>query len=140
MPTRWIDQGASQARILARTPHRCAAGELEVALKAAFTDRTSWQKMLKDDVLVDPDWSAAIDLARATTPESHQQYIIDDAEVVSLNYPVQAYPEKVKSLSFDKTPTIKGQLLGIKGQYLLLDENRVLNIRKHNGYHLCFEA
>ena len=30
--------------------------------------------------------------------------------------------------------------MGIKGQYLLLDENRVLNIRKHNGYHLRFEA
>jgi hypothetical protein len=140
LPTRWIDQGASHARVLARTPHRCAAGELEVALKDAFTDRTSWQKMLKNDVLEAPDWEAALELARATAPESHRQYIVDDAEVLSLNYPVQAYPTKVKSQSFDKAPIISGQLLGIKGQYLLLDENRVLNIRKHNGYELCFEA
>jgi len=140
VPTRWIDQGASQARVLARTPHRCAAGELEVALKSAFTDRTSWQKMLKNDVLEAPDWSAALALAHDTVPDSHQEYLVDDAEVLSLNYPVDAYPEKVKSQSFDKTPVITGQLLGIKGQYLLLDENRVLNIRKHNGYHLCFEA
>ena len=140
LPTRWIDQGASSARVIARTPHRCAAGEVEVALKEAFTDRTSWQKMLKNDVLEAPDWEAALELARATTPESHRQYLVEDAEVLSLNYPVQAYPTKVKSQSFDKAPLITGQLLGIKGQYLLLDENRVLNIRKHNGYELCFEA
>ena len=57
-----------------------------------------------------------------------------------MNYPVIEYPEKVKSQSFDKAPLISGKLMGIKGQYLLLDENRVLNIRKHNGYELCFEA
>ena len=49
---------------------------------------------------------------------------------------VEAYPEKVKSVGFDKLPEISGQLRGIKGQYLLLDENRVLNMRKHTGYHI----
>lgn len=140
LPTRWIDQGASSARVLARTPHRCAAGELEVALKESFTDRTSWQKMLKNDVLESPDWAAAIELARTTVPEVHHQYFVDDEDVVPLHYPVDAYPEKVKSTGFDKAPIIAGTLMGIKGQYLLLDENRVLNIRKHNGYHLRFEA
>ena len=140
LPTRWIDQGASQARVLARTPHRCAAGEIEVALKTAFTDRTSWQKMLKNDVLETPDWKEALELAYATFPESHREYFVDDADIVSLPYPVQTYPEKVKSMSFDKAPIISGQLMGIKGQYLLLDENRVLNIRKHNGYELRFEV
>ena len=140
VPTRWIDQGASQARILARTPHRCAAGEIEVALKDAFTDRTSWQKMLKNDVLEDPDWDAALELARNTIPASHQQYWAADDEVLNLQFPVLEYPEKVKSVSFDKTKLIEGTLLGIKGQYLLFDENRVLNIRKHNGYELQFEA
>jgi hypothetical protein len=140
VPTRWIDQGATQARVLARTPHRCAAGELEVALKASFTDRTSWQKMLKNDVLKDPDWDQALELAKATIPDSHTQYLAVDDEVLTLHYPVNAYPEKVKSVSFDKTPLIEGRLMGIKGQYLLLDENRVLNIRKHNGYELRLEA
>jgi len=140
LPTRWIDQGASAARVIARTPHRCAAGEVEVALKEAFTDRTSWQKMLKNDVLEAPDWAAALDQVRATVPESHRQYLVDDEELLALDYPVTAYPEKVKSTGFDKAPIIAGTLMGIKGQYLLLDENRVLNIRKHNGYHLRFEA
>ena len=106
VPTRWIDQGASQARVLARTPHRCAAGEIEVALKEAFTDRTSWQKMLKNDVLEAPDWDAALALARNTVPDSHQQYLVDDAETWSFQYPVESYPQKVKSLSFDKAPII----------------------------------
>jgi hypothetical protein len=48
---------------------------------------------------------------------------------------VQQYPEKVKSLNFDKTPDITGTLQGIKGQYLILDTG-VLNIRKFSAYHV----
>ena len=140
VPTRWIDQGASQARVLAYTPHRCAAGEMEVALKAIFTDRTSWQKMLKNDVMTEVDWDAIFDQVGACLDDEFLDYLIDDSDIVEMHYPVDAYPEKVKSLSFDKNPIISGTLQGIKGQYLLLDGNRVLNIRKHNGYHLTFEA
>ena len=140
VPTRWIDQGASHVRTFARTPHRCAAGEIEVALKSAFTDRTSWQKMLKNQVLDDIDWEDVLDRAKAALPEDYHQYLAPDEEVLSLKFPVQAYPEKVKSLSFDKLESVDGVLQGIKGQYLLFDDNRVLNIRKHNGYELRFEA
>ena len=45
-----------------------------------------------------------------------------------------SYPEKITSLSFIKTPIIEGVLKGIKGQYLILDQDRVLNIRKHKGF------
>lgn len=140
IPTRWIDQGASQARVIARTPHRCAAGEIEVALKSVFTDRTSWQKMLKNDVLAEPDWDEALRVAKTNMPDTHLQYWVDDEPLTILEYPVHTYPEKVISLSFDKMATVEGQLLGIKGQYLLLDGNRVLNIRKHNGYELTCEV
>ena len=113
---------------------------MEVALKQAFTDRTSWQKMLKNDVLQDPDWEAAVTLAKEHVPDECRPYLQENQEVLHLNYPVEEYPEKVKSLSFDKTVMVEGTLRGIKGQYLLLDENRVLNVRKHNGYQLRFEA
>jgi len=46
---------------------------------------------------------------------------------------VNEYPDKVKSFNFDKTPEVSGLLLGIKGQYLILDSG-VLNIRKFSGY------
>ena len=45
------------------------------------------------------------------------------------------YPEKVKSLSFDKLDLVEGTLLGIKRQYLS-STKPCLNIRKHNGYGL----
>jgi hypothetical protein len=31
-------------------------------------------------------------------------------------------------------PEISGILTGIKGQYLIIDNNLVFNVRKHNGY------
>ena len=49
------------------------------------------------------------------------------------------YPEKVKSLGFDKTPRIEGRLTGIKGQYLIFENGEVLNIRKHTGYVVTIE-
>jgi hypothetical protein len=61
-------------------------------------------------------------------------YLPDEA-VVDIQYPVAQYPEKVKSHNLDKTPSIEGVLLGIKGQYLILD-NGVINIRKYSGYKL----
>lgn len=136
VPTRWIDQGASSAIRLAEVPNRYEAGRIEVALKEFFTDKTNWQKMLKNEVddsidLEEEKWSLEEHL-----PADIIDYFSENDEIIELNFPVLEYPEKVKSQSFDKTPTIEGKLLGIKGQYLLLDENRVLNIRKHTGYHI----
>ena len=96
--------------------------------------------MLKNDVIDDPDWDEAFDFAERLVPFMQQEYLVDDEPIITLNYPVLNYPEKVKSLGFDKAPIIEGTLLGIKGQYLLLDDNRVLNIRKHNGYKIRFEG
>jgi len=62
----------------------------------------------------------------------------ENDEIIELNYPVVEYPEKVKSLSFDKTNIIEGKLMGIKGQYLLFENGEVLNIRKHTSYHVKF--
>ena len=65
-----------------------------------------------------------------------QQFVDDDDNVCSIEYPVNRYPEKVKSVRFDKEPEIEGCLAGIKGQYLIFDDDRVLNIWKHNGYRI----
>lgn len=134
VPTRWIDQGASSAIRLAQTPNRYEAGKLEVALKQFFSDKTNWQRMLKNEVddsidLVDEKWTLHDKL-----PSDLTQFFTEDDEIITLNYPVMEFPLKVKSLSFDKTASIQGKLLGIKGQYLLLEGGEVLNIRKHTGY------
>ncbi|MFK8045256.1 MAG: DUF2797 domain-containing protein [Crocinitomicaceae bacterium] len=133
VPTRWIDQGASQAIKIAEVPYRQLAGEIEVALKSSFTDKTNWRKMLKNELaefdLEEEKWQL-----EELLPDDLSQYMTDDDEIVDIKYPVISFPEKVKSVGFDKLPKIEGKLLGIKGQYLLLDNDRVLNIRKHEGY------
>ena len=136
VPTRWIDQGASSALILAETPNRYEAGRIEVALKDIFTDKTNWRKMLKNEVdqsidLADEKWALEDQL-----PGDIIDFFTDDEDETLLNYPVLQYPEKITSMSFDKFPTIRGKLQGIKGQYLLFDDGKVMNIRKHTGYHI----
>lgn len=138
IPTRWIDQGASSAIRIAETPNRYEAGRLEVALKGVYTDKTNWQKMLKNEIdetidLITEKWSVQEQL-----PYDLQDYFSENDEIIEINYPVLEYPEKVTSLSFDKTPIIENTLVGIKGQYFIFSDGSVINIRKHEGYEVEF--
>jgi hypothetical protein len=60
-------------------------------------------------------------------------------EDMGLRYPVQTWPEKIKTHNLDKTPEVEGTLEGIKGQYLILDTG-VINIRKFTGYQVRFRV
>lgn len=137
--TRWIDQGASEAIILARTPYRQLAGEIEVLLKDYFTDKTNWQQMLKNQV-------SNVDLLEQKEdcfnylPADYHDFITEDDELYVLNYPVEYYPDKIKSIGFDNTPIIESVLHGIKGQYLYLADNQVINMRKHSGYYIALNV
>ncbi len=133
VPTRWIDQGASEAIVFARVPNRYTAGVVEVSMKSHLTDRTNWQRMLKNEISDADLVEKKQELAAEIDPE-YRGYVTDDAEVCAIAYPVETFPTKVKSQSFDKLPEIEGTLAGIKGQYLIFDDGRVLNIRKHSGY------
>ena len=144
IPTRWIDQGAAQALPIFRVKSRYQSGLVEVTFKAHVSDRTDWRKMLKGaPVSVDlevvrqelmQECSAEI-LALQHRFGEGEITPLSGEEVVEISYPIDQYPEKVKSLNFDKTPEISGLLLGIKGQYLILDIG-VLNIRKFSGYNI----
>ncbi|MES2800755.1 MAG: DUF2797 domain-containing protein [Bacteroidota bacterium] len=136
MPFRWIDQGASSAIILAETPNRYEAGKLEVELKSFFSDKTNWQRMLKNELddtidLENEKWSVHEQL-----PADLTEFFSENDTITTINYPVLQFPEKVKSLSFDKEKVIEGKLSGIKGQYLLFEDGPVVNIRKHAGYEI----
>ncbi len=136
VPARWIDQGASFAIKVARTPNRHIAGIMEVFLKKYYTDRTRWQAMLKNEIARDIDLVKEKHRVLELLPSELQKYVSEEDEITAIDYPVQEYPLKLKSATFEKTPDIQGVLKGIKGQYLLFDDDRVLNIRKHNGYFL----
>ena len=56
-----------------------------------------------------------------------------------LSYPVDVWPEKIKTHNLDKIPEVEGVLEGIKGQYLILDTG-VINIRKFTGYEVRFRV
>jgi uncharacterized protein DUF2797 len=144
VPTRWIDQGATQALPIFRVKTRYQSGLVEVTFKKHVSDRTDWRKMLKSvaepvDLLVIRDQLMAEceDEIMALKQRFGDDAIkaLDDESVLSIDYPVQQYPEKVTSLNFDKTHEISGVLKGIKGQYLILDTG-VLNIRKFSGYQI----
>jgi len=138
MPTRWIDQGAREAIILAETPNRYLAGVIEVALKAMYSDKTNWQNMLRNIQ------EQSIDLAKEKwslmdqLPEDIAQYFTEDENIITFNYPVLSYPEKVAALTLDKEPRVQGKLTGIRGQYLYIDNYLVLNIRRHTGYEVVW--
>ena len=140
IPTRWIDQGAWQAIKLAKTPNRYTAGLIEVALKAHISDRTNWQRMLKNQLIEGVDLTATKKEMIAHLPSELQNYISEENDITEINYPVNEYPEKVKSLSFDKLEEITGRLWGVKGQYLIFDDGTVLNMRKHTGYMVELEV
>lgn len=139
IPTRWMDQGASEAVIFARVPNRYTAGLLEVSMKEHLTDRTNWRKMLRNEITEEDLLARRDELLEIVDPE-FSGFLQQDATAESIHYPVNAFPVKVKSVGFDKLPLIEGELRGIKGQYLLLDGDRVLNIRKHQGYYVEFNA
>jgi hypothetical protein len=135
-PSRWIDQGAVKALPILEVDSRIKSGQIEVALKEYVSDKTNWRKMLRNDI-VDEDLvktkKALLDKMPYLLSETNATTI--DQGIVEINYPVTEYPDSVISLSFDKSPTISGLLLGIKAQYLIFDCG-VLNIRKFSSYNI----
>ena len=137
IPTRWIDQGAVKAIPIVEVPNRYLAGITEVALKKLYSDKTNWQKMLKNEY-VDADLiKEKVSLKYMIPKEAQDFFDIDKNEVTELHFPVLQYPKKVSSLNLDKTPQFSGKLMGIKGQYLIFEDGTVFNVRTFEGYVVC---
>ena len=141
IPTRWIDQGATQATIMFKVENRLQSGLVETAFKALIADKTNWRTMLKENQ-PDVDLLAKADeLKSSLQPDAGHEAAILSAEtvggqsndVVSIRYPVLEFPKTIKSHNFDKNPLVEGTLMGIKGQYLMFDTG-VINIRKFTSY------
>ena len=88
IPARWIDQGAWQAIKLAKTPNRYTAGLIEVALKEHISDRTNWQRMLKNQLIEGVDLTIAKKEMIAHLPSDLQNYISEEDNITEINYPV----------------------------------------------------
>lgn len=128
IPTRWMDQGAIQAKPVARVTNRLMSGKVEDAFKAILPDKTNWRNLLKGDAEpldLNQLWSEAKDQLSEkisgliTEVEAEVQYKLDnngdfdaiefhadiewldDSDIVDIQYPVSEYPEKVISRSLD---------------------------------------
>jgi hypothetical protein len=143
LPTRWIDQGATQGLPILKTSTRQVSGLIEAELAKIIPDKTNWRAMLKGN-------SEDIDLkAHAAKLLPQIEYKIDELcklygqgaieileeEIQEIRYPVTEFPMKIISHNFDKEPVVSGHLLGIKGQYLILDTG-VINLRKFTSYEI----
>lgn len=146
LPTRWIDQGATQALPIYRVDNRYISGLVEVLFKSHISDKTNWRAMLKGEpearnlkeTFDEIHAQICSDIEQLQSEHGIQAIdVLNDAEQIELNYPVMQYPEKVTSANFDKDPVLEGLLTGIKGQYLMF-ENTVINIRKFSGYEIEF--
>ena len=146
IPTRWIDQGATQALPIMRVATRYQSGLAEDIFRQHVADRTNWRAMLKGN-------AAAIDLSAVRDQLFEQCSVelgelitrfglqairpIDDGDSIEICYPVIEFPIKITSFNFDKNPMVEGTLMGIKGQYLIFDTG-VVNIRKFTAYQVNF--
>ncbi len=135
VPTRWIDQGATMAVPIARVPYRQLAGAIEVSLKEHLADKTNWRNMIKG---VDAD-ASVLEEAKARIPEllpeALQEYLVDE-EITHIHFPGEVVLPQVKSIKLEKVEQVEATLMGIRGQYLVWADGRVMNVRNHSGYHL----
>lgn len=132
VPTRWIDQGAHEAIELLEVPNRYLAGIAEVALKEHISDKTNWRKMLKNEI-DDANLSEFKDRLKEFIPDETESYFLHQGEELHIEFPVIKYPLKPKSLNIKKEQNFKGILVGIKGQYLIFDDDTVFNVRGNEG-------
>ena len=144
VPTRWMDQGATQAQPIFRVDSRHHSGLVEILFKNHIADKTNWQAMLKgpaEPCDLEAERERLVAECQAEIQALREQYGLQSITVLEgeaethIDYPVLEYPSKVKSFNLDKAPTVEGTLIGIKGQYLIFDTG-VINMRKYGGYHL----
>ncbi|TBN02398.1 DUF2797 domain-containing protein [Hyunsoonleella flava] len=132
VPTRWIDQGAHEAIEIVEVPNRYLAGITEVALKDHVADKTNWRTMLKNDIKDENlvEWRERL---KTYIPDEAKEYFIESNSETNLEFPVQKYPEKPKSLNIKKEQSYEGMLVGVKGQYLIFEDDTVFNVRANEG-------
>lgn len=139
IPTRWIDQGASEALAIMEVKNRITSGQIEMLFKKHISDKTDWRKMLKGEPgpINLEEWRDKLVGELAEDLKAFEYTLLNES-VVKLKYPVETYPEKIKSFNLDKESEITGRLIGIKGQYLIFDSG-VLNVRTYTGYEVTLE-
>ena len=152
MPTRWADQGATLAGILAWVDSRRQAGVLEKFLSSLVGTSSHWRNMLKKGNQRPPveEFVNKMEELKAAmiSSEGFEQggllvehpllkepsiQLFSGPRVFALNYHIPPdFEIGATSLNLDKHAKIEGTLEAIKGQYLILD-GKAFSVRRHEG-------
>lgn len=133
-----MDQGAIIAIKIAQTPNRFLSGIIEKQCKKIVKDRTNFRLMLtKKNNLIKIKKLIIKNKIKIINKLliNYKKYILNNNKIYIFNYPIIQYPKKkyIKNIILNKYKIIKNKLKGIKGQYLIFDNNLILNIRNHIG-------
>ncbi len=142
IPTRWMDQGATEACILLRCSNRRISGLIEVHLAEFIADKTKWRDLICGRNITELDlfelhekWCDYLKGHLQNIPEAVDQVCWEPFKRWQISFPVSEFPKKAVSLKLVAGENDLGLLLGVKGQYLLF-EHGGLNMRNLKGYNL----
>ena len=124
VPTRWIDQGATQALAIIRVRSRMQSGYLEVLFKQKVADKTNWRDMLKGtarplDMLAEKE--RLIAACKTGIDELAERFgffaisILNGLEPVEIRYPVLEHPDHAALFQFRKRDNGGWRLAGHQG-------------------------
>ncbi len=137
--SRWIDQGARQGMIFARVPYRQLAGEFEVLLKDYVSDKSNWKGMLQPAFTEGASLLEVKEKLLFEIPDAFQDFIDDEDKVWDIHFPCEDRPVNPKTWKLEPNNVYEGRLKGIVGQYLILDNQQVFNVRSHAGHEVDLE-
>ena len=134
--SRWIDQGARQGLVFARVPYRQLAGEFEVILKDHVSDKSNWKGMLQPIFADNLNLLEVKENLLFEIPNSFQDFVDDEDKVWDIQFPCEERPVNPKTWKLAPENVYEGKLKGIVGQYLILDNQQVFNVRSHAGHEI----
>ena len=83
----------------AKTSNRYEAGCIEVQMKNHISDRTAWQRMLKNDIDESVDLYKLKEELVGVISSDLKSFILENVKIEYINYPSISFPEKIKSLN-----------------------------------------
>lgn len=132
-----MDQGAVKSIIIAITPNRYLSGILENICKKFISDRTNYINMLTNNFIKKKNLIKIKKKIVNFIKKNYKRYklfLYKNNKIYNFIYPVINYPKKINIINLKINNFIKEKLIGIKGQYLIFTNNKVINIRNHIGY------
>ena len=108
-------------------------------MEAAYILESSYKSFPENTVhIIDVDSEKTKENKHILIYLDNHFFISNDNFITQIKYPVSKYPQKIKSLKLEKAQEINAILKGIKGQYLIFENNEVFNVRSHEGFLVDF--